>query len=163
MSENDSLDAGMPTQSGAPSFLNVICILSYIGKSILALLFIIAGFATSWFLSLFTGATGAAMESWEDLEGYNAAEVQEAAGALDSLASMGTGIIMAIFLFFALLQILALIGASRMHKLKKSGFVMYVVANGLFALLMLLGNPILAIVTIGFIVMYAVNRKHLVH
>lgn len=103
------------------------------------------------------------MESWEDLEGYNAAEVQEAAGALDSLASMGTGIIMAIFLFFALLQILALIGASRMHKLKKSGFVMYVVANGLFALLMLLGNPILAIVTIGFIVMYAVNRKHLVH
>lgn len=166
MSENDTLDGGMPAQGGsAPSFLNVICILSYIGKSLLALLFLIGAFATTWILSFFTSAMDSGMEG---MEGYEAAELEQAASAMDSFATMGSGLIMGVFLFFALLQILALIGVARMHKLKKSGFVLYIIGNGIFAVLLLLGmasggSPLLALLTVGFIVMYIINRKELVH
>jgi hypothetical protein len=169
MSENDTLDGGMPAQGGsAPSFLNVICILSYIGKGLLALLFLIGAFATTWILSFFTSAMDSGMEGMEGLEGYDAAELEQAASAMDSFATMGSGLIMGVFLFFALLQILALIGVARMHKLKKSGFVLYIIGNGIFAVLLLLGmasggSPLLALLTVGFIVMYIINRKALVH
>lgn len=168
MSENqDTLD-GTANSGGIPQILNVLTILTIIGKGILALLFLIAGFATSWFLSFIGGAASDAMgdmEAYEGMEGVDAAQMAEASSIMDSFATMGTGIIMGIFLFMALLQILCIMGAAKMRKGKKSGFTLYMIGNGIFGILMVIsllgGNILLPLLTIAFIVLYIVNKKHL--
>lgn len=168
MSENqDTLDGGAAA-GGVPQILNVLTILTIIGKSILSLLFLIGAFATSWFLSFIGGAASSAMDDMqymEGMEGVDAAQMQEAAGMMDGLAGMGTGIIMGIFLFFLILQVLCIMGAAKMRKGKKSGFTLYMIGNGIFGIIMIIsllgGNILLPLLTIAFIVLYIVNKKHL--
>ncbi len=67
-----------------------------------------------------------------------------------------------VFVVSLILAVISLMGVMKMAKLKKSGFWMYAIVNGLLALLGLFGGGLFgAIVGIGFIVMYGLNLKHM--
>lgn len=150
--------------------IKVLAILSYIGKGLLALLFVIAAFASSWFMSMFMGAAESGMEQidmsqfegMEGMENVSTEEMEQAGDMLSFIANAGSGLLLGIFLFFALLQVMAIIGVTRMQKMKRSGFILYAIFNGIFLLLLLLGgNLLLGVLTLAFIVLYGINLKHM--
>jgi len=127
-----------PEVQKRPTFLTVLCILTFIGS----------GFSTAIYLIA--------------LVAFSAIS-----GVLDSVPGMGAmgdaGI--AIFAVFFVLAFLSLFGAIMMWKLKKTGFYLYSIANIIALILPFIifqGVPVNIlgiVVTIGFIAMYAANLK----
>lgn len=160
MSDNlDNVNAGSAKR---PTFLTVLCILTFIGAGIGIL---------SGVWGLFTlQASIAALESSQSLLGELGGEL---GGALNSQleALKNYGMIAQILGIIG--NILCLLGAFWMWGLKKTGFYTYIVGQVLplvatFGLLggaglgMFAGFAILgAIIPIAFIVMYALNLKHM--
>jgi FtsH-binding integral membrane protein len=118
-----------------PTFLTVLCILTFIGSGLGAL-----------FMLLATVGMGALMESIPGME-----------------AAMGGGT--AYFAVGTILAAASLYGAIQMWKLKKMGFFIYAGANGVGIIVPLLfGMPFGiagAIIPILFIVLYYLNVKHM--
>ena len=132
------------TQEGAPGFLKTLVILTYIFSSLFSLICLIGVFASSWLIGM-TG--GMAM-----MGGGGAA----------------VGLIVAVCVIMIGIEVLTMIGASKMWKLKKSGFWMWIIPNGIYLLLSLFGlgnatgGTIFALlVTIFMFVGYIANFKHL--
>lgn len=144
-----------------PTFLTVLCILSFIGNG----------------LGLFQGAMGLLMVGiWSQMfkalsrsgKGLGPAEA-EVQNVFNSITWFS--------LMFIVASVLCLVGAILMWKLKKSGFILYVLGQGLPVLgtLFLFGfmfsGPTVgfgvmisifsAIFPIAFVIMYGLNLKHL--
>jgi hypothetical protein len=144
-----------------PQFLTVLCILSYIGSGLWALLSLIGIFASGWIMSLIGGGAAAEVDT--------SAMTPEQAEAFAAMSEGGSGImgmlssyLIVVFIISLILAALSLFGVSKMWKLKKSGFWMYTIVNGLMVILGLLGGGIFgAVVGIAFIVMYGLNLKHM--
>jgi hypothetical protein len=167
-------------QSNAPvtpvrtGFLTTLCILSYIGSGLWALFSLIGIFASGMIMSWFGGAMSQAkteVTSNMNMSDSATAAVTErldnATAAVDSAAGMATGMVIGVFVFSLLLAVLSLMGVMKMWKLKKSGFWMYTIANGIWMCLgiYLAVNGIAGwagpVLTAAFIGMYGMNLKNM--
>ncbi|MCK4631230.1 MAG: hypothetical protein KAT40_07290 [Bacteroidales bacterium] len=141
MAEAPTADASeqKPQQEGRPTFLTVLCILTFIGSGLSAL-----------FLLIGLVAAGAISETLSSIPG------------MEDIGGFGTGY----FLVTLVLALASLYGAIMMWKLKKIGFYLYsganvivifvpmVIAAGKFSVFGL-------VITALFIFLYALNLKHL--
>lgn len=147
-------NAGAP--AARPTFLTVLCILSFIAS----------GFAIIWSIIVLLGAIAAqALVSGTDtmIEGMDAETADSVTTATNAVESVGMGLVWAYVIVTILATIISLMGVIKMWKLKKAGFYLYVGAS--------LASMIMAsvyefsigalIVPIAFIVMYGLNLKHM--
>ena len=126
-----------------PTFLTVVCILSFVGIG-----FSILGYAGAFAL------LGAAESGWS------------AAADAGATVTASTGMLWAYIIVGFLSAIIALIGVLQMWKLKKSGFMLYTASAviGIVLTIMLTGfaSAITGIVISGgFVGMYYANLKHM--
>jgi len=125
-----------------PGLLTAFCILSFIWTGLMCLLCLVGIVASGWFASFF--------------ESY----VPGVGGAIASYLI----VFCVIFLIFYALK---LWGAIKMFGMKKSGFILYIIPSALLLLLQLIGingqpvSLILLVTSIAFIVVYAMNLKHM--
>jgi hypothetical protein len=122
-----------------PTFLTVLCILSFIAAGISIIMLILGALAA--------GAASAMLAQ------------AEAAGAT---VSGGTGSVWLAVGIAGILTIVSLVGVLQMWKLKKTGFYIYTGASvaGIIAGIVLTGfSPVSVIVSVAFIVMYGLNLK----
>jgi len=127
-------------QTQRPTFLTVLCILSFIGSGLATLLFLIS-----------LVAAGAIM----DFMGSN-----------PGMPEVSTGSGTMFFLVSFILALGSLTGAILMWNLKKTGFYLYVAANvvAIFTPLMFSTGNIGwfgLVITVLFIVLYGLNFKHM--
>jgi len=127
-------------QAKRPTFLTVLCILTFIGSGLSTLIYLLA-----------TIAFGVVSGMLDSLPGG------------DMLAEAG----MAFFAIYFVLSAASLFGAIMMWKLKKTGFYVYTGANVVaffLPMIMLEGVPfnVMGFVFLAaFIVMYGLNLKHM--
>ncbi len=158
--EQTTTGAGAPATR--PGFLTAICILSFIGSGLWALLSLIGIFASGWIMSILGGMMGGGMKSAPAMEGVSAEDMAAASAAVEGGMGMFGGMIIIIFVVSLIFAALSLFGVIKMWAQKKSGFILYVIPNGLCLLGSLISFDILMIlITGGFIAMYAVNLKHM--
>ena len=161
--EQTNTTAVMPAKRSG--FLTTLCILSYIGSGLWALISLIGIFASSWIISMVMG--GGAKSAMDDLptEGASAEQIEamhKGIHAASGLAAMGGGMSIGIFVVSLILSVLSILGAVKMWNLKKVGFWMYstvnilVVIAGFYA-----GGMVSPIIGIAFIVMYGLNLKYM--
>ncbi len=152
----------MTTESAVPAtrpqFLTVICILSFIGSGFFALISIIGMVASSWIMSMFGMGMASAAQDPATMDAMNAnpAAMQAASGFM----GMGATVIIIVFLILLIFSALSIFGVVKMWQLKKSGFIIYTIVNGLLLILGVIGGSlVMPIITAGFIAMYAANLK----
>jgi tryptophan-rich sensory protein len=127
-----------------PALLTVACILTIIWSGLWALLSLIGIFASGWLAGM--------------LESY-----------MSGLGALGGAAFLIVFIILFVLFGLSLWGAIKMLGLKKGGFIMYVIPNGLMLLFQIIGifsafsfgSFLYLLVSIGFIVLYAMNLKNM--
>jgi tryptophan-rich sensory protein len=127
-----------------PALLTVACILTMIWSGLWALLSLIGIFASGWLAGM--------------LESY-----------MSGLGALGGAAFLIVFIVLFVLFGLSLWGAIKMMGLKKGGFILYVIPNGLMLLFQIIGifsafsfgSFIYLLVSIGFIVIYAMNLKNM--
>ncbi len=147
MSE-EILDSAENGNGERPTFLTVICILSFIGAGLGIL-----GYITA--IGLLGAASSAGvMEGLEGMEGFE--EFQSAAPS--------AGMTWAYIIVGFLATIVSLLGVIKMWNLKKEGFMWYTVAS---IAIIIMGfiyagfSVVGVIVPAAFIAMYYVNLKHM--
>ena len=141
MAEAPTVDATeqKPQEEGRPTFLTVLCILTFIGSGLTALLLLIG-----------LVAAGAASGVLSSIPG------------MGDIGGLGTGY----FLIVLVLALASLYGAIMMWKLKKMGFYLYSGANVIaliVPMIMASGKfPVFGlIITVLFIILYGLNLKYL--
>lgn len=145
---SETLDNTTQSTGQRPTFLTVICILSFVGIG-LSVIGYIGAFAL---LGVAESAMG------------NLAEMAEEAGGTATTAS--TGMIWAYIIVGFISAIVSLIGVIQMWKLKKSGFMLYTGATVVGLIMGIIfsgvGASIVGIIISGaFIAMYGMNLKHM--
>lgn len=133
-----------------PAFLTVLCILSFIASGIAIVGYVLAIGAVG-----VVSAGASMMEGMEGMEGMG--EVMEAAGP-------SVGMLWANIIGGLIMTIVALLGVIKMWKLKKQGFMMYAGASIVALILGFLAggfSVFSTVITLGFIVMYYLNVKHM--
>lgn len=159
MEENNT---GAQAAPARPTFITVLCILTWVGCGIgivMSILAFVAAKAASGMVGMANDMAAAAGEGMTS-EGAAAVAAMNT-GMTNVYIQLGGGIIGAL---------LCLFGSLQMWKLKKSGFYVYV-AGQLFAILIPFIFPIMAgmggmgvvgmIFPIVFIVLYGINLKHM--
>lgn len=132
-----------------PVFLTVLCILSFIAAG-----FAVFGYITVITLMSAATALTSGMEAMEGMEGMSAL----------TTATPSAGMTWAYVIVGFVTTIVALIGVLKMWKLKKQGFMIYAGASivSLIMSIVYSGFGVVgAVITIGFIVMYYLNVKHM--
>lgn len=136
-----------------PDFLSVICILSLIWEG-LVLLLCIAALCLSGFIFN-------ALRNFMDTDRYEQLSEMQRQG-IDQLMSLGQGMFTAVIGLCVLFTAISIFGVAKMWKLKKAGFYIYTVINGIMVILNLVQlNIFMAVIGIGFIAMYGANLKHM--
>jgi uncharacterized membrane protein (DUF2068 family) len=153
-----------------PTFLTVICILSFIGSGYFGLIQPLITYFT--FETSYPAQVEKLTETLDNLEeagvdsGFFYSMSENGLIQLEAL-SKNLELITGVNCLFA---ILSLLGVFLMFKLKKNGFYLYTIANAFWLLVPLalidfnsmLGMTIGgALITIVFVIMYAVNLKHM--
>jgi hypothetical protein len=114
-------------------------------------------FATGWIMSLM----GAEVDNAVTQSGGGMA-AEAAAAEVEGAMAMGTGIIIGAIVFVLILSLLTLFGAIKMFAMKKSGFILYAIGGGIWALLCLIGGEwVYGLGGVAFIVLYGMNLKHM--
>lgn len=142
-----------PAPNKRPTFLTVICVLSFIWEGLM-ILFGILGV-------LFVGSVFKILGQVSSGDSYEQMSEMQRKG-LDQLMDLGEGTVAIILGVFVLINVISLVSVILMWKLKKTGFYIYSVLNGLIVVLNLIQFDIfMTIMGIAFIVMYAMNLKHM--
>ncbi len=119
-------------------------------------------FASGWLMSFMGNFMGEAVQQAQENGELNGMDAERAQHVMNMFAGMGTGLLIIVCIISLILGGLSLWGAISMWGLKKSGFILYVIPNGLVFLANLISfNVVGILVNGGFIAMYAVNYKHL--
>lgn len=153
------------TNTGAPkrpTFLTVLCILSFIGCGI----GVVSGI-TGYFTNKALASTNIMEEAMAQSD-----DPESAAMAMDMMGDLGMdfGKMATNSLAQGLLCIVVLIGVIMMWKQKKTGFYVYTVSNLAYAICPFiflgglvggLAGTLGAIMSIIFIILYALNLKHM--
>lgn len=154
--EQTNMDAGVPAKR--PTFLTVLCILTFVGGGISLIMNIM-----SYFTYSAMAASGGDMLSDLGAQG----EQVEAAMSMLGLdpAKMATSA-----LIVAILNVVVLAGALMMWKLKKVGYYIYLVGELVQAVIPVIvigglagGMSVIfmGIIAIVFIILYGLNLKHM--
>lgn len=150
--------AGAPAKR--PTFLTVLCILSFIA----------AGFAIIGYITAITlmGAATAVVSAAEDTmeSAVDSGSYSEMSAAMDEAMSSGPsmGLTWAYVIIGFVCTLVGLYGVIKMWKLKKMGFYLYTGASVVSMIMGIVysGFGAMAVVfPIGFIVMYGLNLKHM--
>ncbi len=142
-------NAGAPAQR--PTFLTVLCILSFIWQGIVAILIILA--------AMVIGAVAVVAN-----EGVDMMEAEGVTMTETTTESAGNGLAYAGVVVGLICVVLSFIGVLRMWKLKKSGFFLYAAAFAISAIMGFIdGNWTTFGLIFGaaFVGMYAMNLKHM--
>lgn len=140
---NEVLETEETHPTGVPDAVKVLAIISYIGHGFLITSLLIS-------MAFFAIASGS-----------NVARIM--GSQVDGFMT----ILIVVFLLFIGFSVISIIGAAKMHKGKKIGFVLFAIGSGLLGLLFLLGaaqqmsNLILGLITLGLVVGFATQLKHL--
>tara|TARA_B110000046_G_C12944895_1_gene377506 strand:+ start:157 stop:594 length:438 start_codon:yes stop_codon:yes gene_type:complete len=140
---NEILETEETQPTGVPDAVKVLAIISYIGHGFLIIIFLIS-------MAFFATASGS-----------NVARIM--GSQVDGFMT----ILIVVFLLFISFSVISIIGAAKMHKGKKIGFVLFAIGSGLLGLLFLLGaaqqmsNLILGLITLGLVVGFATQLKQL--
>ncbi|MFH0867249.1 MAG: hypothetical protein V1904_13725 [Bacteroidota bacterium] len=136
----------MLEKKGRPVLLTAICICTFIWSGIMTVMSLIGIIASGIFADFITDYIG-------------------------GLAAVIGGYIAIIMGVFFLLWFLSLFGAIKMFRMKKSGFIFYIIPNCIFLIiqmLLLYFIPTMhwfvylyAVVSLLFIILYASNLKHM--
>lgn len=155
MENNDFIQQPIETQpEKRPDFLSILCVLSFIWSGLVLLVLL--------FCLLFGGLLFELMEKM--LSGANGMpaidETQEA--AIQSVLKLGRGAFSAIIAFSMIMQLTSALGVFKMWRMQKWGFYIYAGINGLGLIFNFIsGSFFMALMSLTFIIMYALNFKHL--
>jgi hypothetical protein len=147
MEENPTSAQGGAKQR--PTFLTVLCILSFIASGIGVIGYVLALLAMSVVTGVAVSADAAAMEE----AGVSSSEVTSAMGVAWLWIAVGIAMLVA-----------GLIGVIQMWKLQKKGFYLYSATGVLALVVSFIGGTFSVfglIITAAFIVMYGMNLKHM--
>lgn len=129
------------TSGDFPQQFKTLTILSHIANGIWGFLFLIS-------IAAFGSMGEQIIRKVPELRGYGSEAVT---------------ITIVVLLIILVLIVLSLVGVIMMQRKKKSGFVLYAVANGLWSVLLLMGLTPIGIITglagIGFIVAFSKHRN----
>lgn len=157
----------------APSGLKVISILSYIGNGFWALISLLFIVASGWIMGMIGGGVAAAQTTLTNTEGMDAesvAAINKGASEVGGALAMGTGMLIGAGVLLLLLNVVAILGVARMSKLKKSGFILYVIPSVLWAAMLIYagatipGNMmalISGVLTLVFVGLFGMNLKYM--
>jgi len=149
---SETLDGNQSTPE-RPGLLSALCVLSFIGSGLTALMGLLGIFASGWVMSMFS-------EGIEKAEARGASRVD--AEAAEGIAAMGTGLLIGVFVIVLIFGLMKLFGAIKMWKLQKGGFFLYAIPEGLIVLGAFAGGSYLAgVLGVVFIVGYGMNLKHM--
>jgi hypothetical protein len=157
--EQTNMETAVPAKR--PQFLNVLCILSYIGTGI-GIIMGIYHLATA-------GAAQASVEMLDNMAGDDMSAIPGMESMMDgAIAAAKYAYVLAAVEIVA--NLMCLFGVMQMWKMKKMGYYVYVlgqlvaiitpivlVGGGLFGGIMI----VMAIFPIAFIIMYGLNLKHM--
>lgn len=159
-----------PAAGKRPTFLTVLCILTWVGCAFSLVTNLLAMLAMGAVSAVKDGMVDAANNISDSLGGVSVStdpSVVAANASADSAIAAGS----TVFLIGIIGAVLALIGSVMMWKLKKMGFYVYVVAElaPVIAMAVLLGGTAFSggmamasmILPVGFVVMYGLNLKHM--
>jgi hypothetical protein len=152
--------AGAPAKR--PTFLTVLCILSFIAAG-----FAIIGYITAiTLMGAATAVVSAAEDTMEAASDSLGASYSEMSAAMDEAMSAGPsmGLTWAYVIIGFVCTLVGLYGVIKMWKLKKVGFYMYTGASVVSMIMGIVysGFGAMAVVfPIAFIVMYGLNLKHM--
>ena len=158
--EETNTGAALPAKR--PTFLTVLCILSFIGIG-----FSLIGGIMGYFSYSTMASAG---DMFGGLKGEGAEEMGEAMNAMADVMGMDYGKMAMVALIQALLNIPILIGVLMMWKQKKTGFYVYAafeIIQPALPLIMGLGLVGGIMATVGlifgvvFVVLYGLNLKHM--
>jgi len=147
-----------------PTFLTVLCILTFVGVGISIVTSIISMLTVSAASAMLDTATSMANATGTEMDNVT----NTAVSAANSLAKNG----MIYYILLIVLALVCLVGAVMMWKMKKTGFYIYVVGElapvilpfiffGGFGILGGFAMVLGLIFPIAFIIMYGLNLKHL--
>ncbi|MCG8578115.1 MAG: hypothetical protein MI810_24760 [Flavobacteriales bacterium] len=140
---DDIIDVGDAHSAGeTPQAVKTLAILSIIGSSLWSLLILIGLLAINMMVDMLNDVI----------------PVADPTGLVVLLV--------VILLVMLVLNILGIVGAIKMNKGQKSGFILYAIVTGIWALLLLMGasewlNLVSALASIGFIVAFGMQLKNL--
>jgi len=143
-----------------PTFLTVICILSFIGSGIMIILYIMALLA-AMALQVVGNAVEDGLDAYADSVGGQAAVVADATA---TAATVGMGMVWAYVVVGIIATILGLVGVIKMWKLQKAGFYLYVAAGviGIIMSIVYDGFQIGDLLAPAlFITLFGLNLKHM--
>jgi hypothetical protein len=152
--------AGAPAKR--PTFLTVLCILSFIAAG-----FAIIGYITAiTLMGAATAVVSAADDAMEAASDSLSASYSEMSAAMDQAMSSGPsmGLTWAYVIIGFVCTLVGLYGVIKMWKLKKVGFYMYTGASVVSMIMGIVysGFGVMAVIfPIAFIVMYGLNLKHM--
>ncbi|MFT5824019.1 MAG: hypothetical protein ACI8ZM_005285 [Crocinitomix sp.] len=130
-------------RTGVPDAVKVLAILSYIGHGFLIIIMIVV-------MIFFANAS-------------NTGFGQLMGPRLDEML----GVLMIVLLVFIAFSVMSIIGAAKMHKGKKIGFVLYAIGSGILGVVFLISgaqqisNLVLGLLVIGLIVGFGTQLKYL--
>ncbi len=155
MEETTQTNTGTAAAPARPTFLTVLCILSFIA----------AGFAVIGYVFVLT-AMGAATAIASNMEGMSgeAGEASAAISAAMEHAGPGVGLTWAYIIIGFVTVLVSLFGVIKMWKLQKQGFFLYVGANVVSIIMSIVysGFGVMGLIfPVLFIVLYGLNLKHL--
>lgn len=145
-------NAGAPATR--PTFLTVLCILSFIWQGIVAIFIILA-------MMLIGAVAVVANEGMEQLEGMEGVDMSEVNSTVETASN---GMAWAGVVVGLICVIISFIGVLRMWKLKKSGFMLYAAAFAISAIMGFVDGtwtPFGLVFGGAFVAMYAMNLKHM--
>jgi hypothetical protein len=156
--ENDTLDvADNQGQEAAVKQLKTLAILTYVGSALWIIMFLIVLMAVETYF----GTASKAVDTYGD---SRAEEVMDEASGFMNIIRLVIVALMGIC-------VLSMIGAYKMTKLQHTGFVLYAIGTGIFALLLLVGavqgqgeaNMVIPYLTVAlsgmFIYLYSRHRS----
>lgn len=153
-------DAGTPAKR--PTFLTVLCILSFVGVA-----FSLIGGIMNYFTYSTLASAG---DAFSNLGGTEGEQMNQAMNAMSDMLGLDYGKMATAAIIQALLNIPILIGVLMMWKQKKTGYFVYAAFELIQPLIPLflglgLAGGIMAVVglifAIVFIVLYGLNMKHM--
>ena len=160
-----------PVAGKRPTFLTVLCILTWVGCAISLVTNALAMMAMGA-VSSFKDAVNENASALSDSLGVTMADgAQAKMDAANATANSAIAAGSTIFLIGIIGAVLALIGSVLMWKLKKMGFYVYVIAEiaPVVAMAVLLGGTAFSggmaiasmVLPVAFVVMYGLNLKHM--
>jgi len=159
---NTTVNVDVTITPKRPTFITVLCILSFVGIA-----FSLIGNIMNYFTY---SAMAAGNDAFSNLGGADSAQMNEAMNAMTSMLGIDYGKLALSAIITASLNIPLLIGVIMMWKLKKTGFYIYAVFEIIQAIMPLclglgLAGGIMTVVSlifgILFVILYGVNLKHM--